>query len=192
MPPKSKFTKDEIVAAALHIVMASGAEALTARSLGDSLGSSARPIFTIFDSMDEVKKEVVTDAYGLYEKYVDECMGEDNSFKGSGIGYVRFALEQPKLFRLLFMSERIGNSNPETTLKHIDRYYEKILQSVQASYGFGYETSKEIYMHMWIYTHGIAALIATNVCRFSEEEISDKLTDVCSSVIRKYKTEGRV
>ena len=44
MPPKPKFTKDEIVQAALEVVSQKGVEALTAKELGDALGSSARPI----------------------------------------------------------------------------------------------------------------------------------------------------
>ena len=48
MPPKAKFTKAEIIEAALNIVRADGYEALTSRALGTYLGSSARPIFTVF------------------------------------------------------------------------------------------------------------------------------------------------
>ena len=58
MPPKAKFTREEIVQAALGIVREDGIQALTARALGAKLGSSARPIFTIFQSMEEVQQEV--------------------------------------------------------------------------------------------------------------------------------------
>ena len=57
MPPKPKFTKEEIVEAALALVSERGMEALTARDLGERLGSSARPIFTVFRSMEEVQQE---------------------------------------------------------------------------------------------------------------------------------------
>ena len=40
MPPKAKFTKAEIIEAALNIVRADGYEALTSRALGTYLGSS--------------------------------------------------------------------------------------------------------------------------------------------------------
>ena len=51
MPPKPKFARDEIVQAALTIVSEKGVESLTAKELGDALGASARPIFTVFASM---------------------------------------------------------------------------------------------------------------------------------------------
>ena len=53
MPPKPKFTKEEIVQTALEIVSQKGVRALTANELGAALGTSARPIFTVFDSMKE-------------------------------------------------------------------------------------------------------------------------------------------
>ena len=51
MPPKAKFTKKEIIEASMSIVQKDGFPALTARALGARLGSSARPIFTVFSSM---------------------------------------------------------------------------------------------------------------------------------------------
>ena len=41
MPPKAKFTKEQITKAALEIVRAENMESLTARALGKKLGSSA-------------------------------------------------------------------------------------------------------------------------------------------------------
>ena len=59
MPPKAKFTKEEIIEAALNIVRTDGYEALTSRALGTYLGSSARPIFTVFKNMEEVQQAMI-------------------------------------------------------------------------------------------------------------------------------------
>lgn len=192
MPPKAKFTKKEIIAAALEMVKEDGIEILTARALGERLGSSARPVFTLFDGMEEIKAEVINAAKRLYERYEDDGMCGEQAFKGSGIGYIKFAAEQPKLFRLLFMTEISGAPDHEKVLPVIDGYYEKILASVQSEYGFGRETAKKIYHHLWIYSHGIASLVAMNVCSFSEETVSEMLNDVGAGIIRKYKAEGKL
>ena len=71
MPPKAKFTREEIIDAAFGIVRRDGFEALTARALGAKLGSSPRPIFTVFRSMEEVQAEVVLRGRRLYEKFED-------------------------------------------------------------------------------------------------------------------------
>ena len=51
MPPKFKFTKDEIVSAAFGIVREGGEDALTAREVAKRLGSSTSPIFTVFSEL---------------------------------------------------------------------------------------------------------------------------------------------
>lgn len=72
MPPKAKFTKEEIVEAALNIVREDGISNLTARALGSELGSSARPIFTVFQNMDEVQQAVIDSAKQLYADYIQK------------------------------------------------------------------------------------------------------------------------
>lgn len=192
MPPKAKFTREEIVNAAFEIVRRDGFEALTARGLGAELKSSARPIFTVFRSMEEVQAEVVKKARRLYESYEDREMSGQNAFKGSGTGYIRFAAEEPKLFRLFFMKEQSDVPDSERVLQTIDGYYEKILNAVESEYGFDRETAERVYLHMWLYSHGIAVSIATKICTFTEEQISGMLTEVCSSIIAKIKREGRL
>lgn len=54
MPPKPKFTREEVVDTAIELIKDKGIEALTARELGAKLGSSARPIFTVFRNMEEL------------------------------------------------------------------------------------------------------------------------------------------
>ncbi len=65
MPPKAKFTQEQIVETALSIIENQGLENLTARNLGENLGSSARPIFTAFNNMDEVIEATVRNLHKL-------------------------------------------------------------------------------------------------------------------------------
>lgn len=190
MPPKAKFTRDDVISAALDIVTREGADKLTARSLGSALGSSARPIFTVFDSMDEVQSEVVRAAKALYTEYVERGLCEEIAFKGVGKAYIRFASEKPKLFMLLFMRERSGVANVDTVLDRIDDNYERILDSIIGAYGLAKIDAEKLYRHLWIYTHGIAALIATRVCAFTADEISEMLTTVFVGILKDVKSGG--
>ena len=191
MPPKAKCSKEEIIETAFNIVVKEGMDALTARSLGSALGSSPRPIFTVFDSMEEVQSCVKSKAEKIYSDMVEEGLKEQNAFKGVGTAYIRFACVYPKLFQLLFMHDSHGTPDKANVLQGIEENYELILQSVQNSYGFSRQTSIDLYMHLWIYSHGIAVLIATGVCKFTPKQISDMLTEVFISIITKFKSEGR-
>lgn len=192
MPPKAKFTKEEIISAAFDIVKRDGMDVLTARSLADELGSSPRPIFTVFDTMEEVQSEVFAAAQSLYSQYQDKGLDEKNPFKGSGMGYLRFATEQPKLFQLMFMKEMERVPTIDAVLSHIEGHYSEIVEAVMETCGFTRETAKTVYLHAWIYTHGIASLIATNFCKFTEEETSRMLDEVVGSIIKTFRSEGRL
>ena len=96
MPPKPRFTREEIVAAALDIVSRKGIEALTARELGETLGSSARPIFTVFRSMEELQQEVRSAAMRRFESYAGRTMPGVPLFKQVGMQMVLFGAQEPK------------------------------------------------------------------------------------------------
>lgn len=189
MPPKAKFTSEEIVTAALSIIREKGIDALTARELGARLGSSARPVFTVFKSMQEVLEETIKAARAIYRGYVERGLLEVPAFKGVGTEYIRFAREEPKLFQLLFMTERENAPGLSSVLPKIEDSYEEILSSVQDSYQIDEKNAVKLYQHLWIYTHGIATLCATRVCSFSAEEISGMLTEVCASILKEMKTK---
>lgn len=189
MPPKTKFTKEEIIACALSIVETEGSERLTARRLGEKLGSSPRPIFTAFRNMDEVFFETIAAAKKLYAGYVSEGLRRPLPFKGVGEEYIRFAGEHRNLFRLLFMTP-VGSDDSRSILQSLDENYDRILSSITDTYAVSVESAKKLYLHLWIYSHGIAVSIATEICRFTSEQISNMLTEVFVSLLVQEKKGG--
>lgn len=187
MPPKAKFTKEEIVEAALNIVREDGISNLTARALGAKLGSSARPIFTVFQNMDEVQQAVIDSAKNLYSTYIQKGLSEPLAFKGVGIQYILFSIHEPVLFQLLFMKEQKDIPDLPSVLMLIDDNFDKILLSIKDAYQLDDASSRKLYQHLWIYTHGIAALCATKMCRFTGEEINSMITEVFTGLLKEIK-----
>ena len=186
MPPKAKFSKKEIANAALEIIREKGPEAVTARTLATTLGSSACPIFTVFTNMDEVLSEAKRQAKAIYAAYIQRGLADNIPFKGVGKQYIQFAKDEPKLFQLLFMTEMdIGGI--DHFLPIIDDNYFLILQSVKTSYGLNDADANNIYTHLTIYTHGIATLIARKVVNFTEENIDGMLTEVFVGLLKELK-----
>ena len=175
MPPKPKFTKEEIVAAALELVSEQGIEALTARELGARLGSSARPIFTAFNSMEEVQEEVRTAALKRFESYAEKAMHYTPVFKQVGMQMILFAVEEPKLYQLVYMSENAGVTDFEGIVERLGDVARLCVDVIQRDYGLSEKDAKALFEHVWIYTFGIGALCATGMCRFSQDEIIQML-----------------
>ena len=134
MPPKAKFTREQITKAALEIVREENFERLTARSLGKKMGSSACPIFTVFENMEEVQQAVLEAVKDVYKGYVEKGLSENPAFKGVGTQYILFAMNEPKLFQILFMSEQTELPDIDNVLPLIDESYDKILASITAGY----------------------------------------------------------
>lgn len=177
MPPKPKFTREEIVNAALSIVSERGVDALTARELGERLGSSARPIFTVFKNMEEVQAEVRAAAMRRFEAFApaDED-GDMPLFKQVGVRMVRFGLREPKLYQLLFMQENREADSFDDVFGALGTTADLCIDVLCRDYALNRAEARELFEAVWIYTFGVGALCATGVCRFSEERLSRMLT----------------
>ena len=177
MPPKARYTKENIADIAYGIVRRNGLGALSARSLAAELGTSTAPIFTAFENIEEVESAVVERAEALYERYHREGLGMTPQFKGTGIKYIQFAKDEPNLFKLLFMrgDKRLEDSG---YLPKLYKYESEIRKNVENSYGFPADKVKDIYNHLAIYTHGLAVLYAQGSCVFSDEEVSRLLSEM--------------
>lgn len=189
MPPAAKFTKEQIIEAALNMVRKDGIGCLTARALGKMLKSSSCPIFTVFKNMEEVQKGVIDRAKALYKEYVKKGLQEVLAFKGVGKQYILFAINEPNLFQLLFMNAQETSSDLKGILPIIEESYEDILSSIINGYGLDRAEAEKLYIHLWIYTHGIATLCVTRTCNFTPQEISEQMSEVCLSLIKKMKEE---
>lgn len=183
MPPRCKYTREQIIQAALDLVREEGYGAVTARALGTRLGTSTKPIFTVFRSMEDLLQETVMAAKALYTGYALEGLRSDPPFLGVGAQYLRFAREEPQLFRLLFMSEMPERFDPIGALARYDDRFSQVVGIIREGYQVDPDKAASLYRHLWIYTHGIATLLVTEVCDLKDEEILQMVTEVFLSLL---------
>ena len=176
MPPKAKFTKEQITKAALCVVSEKGAQALTAKELGAALGTSTTPIFTVFHSMEEVQDAVMLAAMERFEEYAHKAAHIKPVFKQVGMQMILFAKEEPKLSQLIFMSSISEAQTFDDIYAHLGSLADECLNVLQKDYDLSKENAKTLFEHVWIHTFGIGALCATSVCDFSHEQIAEMLT----------------
>ncbi len=189
MPPKPKFTKEEIVQAALEIVSQKGAEALTAKELGEALGTSARPIFTVFTGMKEVQDEVRNAAMCRFEGFAKQKLPDMPLFKQVGMQMVLFGAREPKLYQLLFMRENRNAVSFDDVFGELGPTAETYIGLIRKEYGMSESEAKLLFENVWIYTFGVGALCATRVCRFSEEKLGQMLSTEFRAMMLLVKSE---
>ena len=176
MPPKAKFTKEQITKAALGVVSEKGAQALTAKELGAALGTSTTPIFTVFHSMQEVQDAVMLAAMERFEEYAHKAAHLGPVFKQIGMQMILFAKEEPKLYQLIFMSSISEAQTFDDIYAHLGSLADECLNVLQKDYDLSKADAKTLFEHVWIHTFGIGALCATGMCDFSHEQIAQMLT----------------
>ena len=176
MPPKTKFTKEQITKAALSVVSEKGVQALTAKELGAALGTSTTPIFTVFNSMQEVQDAVMLAAMERFEEYAHKAAHIKPVFKQVGMQMILFAKEEPKLYQLIFMSSISEAQTFDDIYAHLGSVADECLDVLQKDYDLSKDNAKTLFEHVWIHTFGIGALCATGVCDFSHKQIAEMLT----------------
>lgn len=176
MPPKAKFTKEQITNAALGVVSEKGAQALTAKELGAALGTSTTPIFTVFNSMQEVQDAVMLAAMERFEECAHKAAHLGPVFKQVGMQMILFAKEEPKLYQLIFMSPISEAQTFDDIYAHLGSVADECLNVLQKDYDLSKDNAKTLFEHVWIHTFGIGALCATGMCDFSHEQIAEMLT----------------
>ena len=185
MAPKNKFTKEEMVDAALRVVRTKGIGGLTAKTMADELDTSTQPIFTAFGSMDKVKQEVYVAAVRAYDAYANTGLKEKIPFLGVGMQYIRFAREEPELYRFLFLTQT--QDQKYSAMKSMRHLQELVRPTLMNVYRITAEEADVYFRDLWFVVHSLSTLIVTGDCPYSEKEIGQILTGVSISIFKSIK-----
>lgn len=174
MPAKAKVTKEMIVDAAFAVAREAGAENINARTVSDRLHCSTQPVMYHFATIEELKRTVYAKADLYHSEFL---MNMKKTSKGAALGigmnYIRFAIEEPHLFRFLFQSDYFSGS---TLLELIDaEELSPVLSAMQGALGIGMEQTKKIFLTVFLFAHGYASIIANNALQYDEEMINSQL-----------------
>ena len=178
MPPKPKFTREEIAATALAIVKEEGVSALTAREVGKRLGTTGSPIFTVFTNMEDLKWAARELAMKEFEEYISDFQEYTPAFKRIGMKMVSYAIHEPELYKLLFMQEHPHGRSFSDTMGELGTMAGTCISLLQRDHDLTKEEATILFEQMWVYTFGIGSLCAMKVCDFTEEEIANRLGQI--------------
>lgn len=176
MPPKAKYTREEIVQKAFEMTREKGIEAVVARELGKELGTSSSPIFTAFKNMEELHAEVVKLALKEFEKYVSDALNYKPAFKYVGMKMIEFAAKEPKLFKVVYMREHDRKQTYAGLIRELGDVVEVCIDVMQNDYELSRQDAELLFNQVWLHTFGICVLVAGQICQLTQEEISEMLS----------------
>lgn len=175
MPTKIRISKDMILDTAFEIVRQDGMEKLNNREIAKKLKCSIRPIYYQFENVEEMQKELYVKIEKYFYKFLLDNMVEGVPlYKQVGIHYIKFAGEEKKLFRTLFMTE--SGLGAESFVSRVGDEYKELEKLIKISTNLKDEDLKGFHIKMWIFCHGIATLMANDTVKLTDNQIKDLLT----------------
>ena len=174
MSKPTKITKEIILEKALEIIRTQGIEKVSNREIAKKLNSSIRPIYYQFKNSEELYNELLMkmETY-FYSFLLDNEIEDIPKYKQIGINYIKFAKEETNIFKALFMKK--NNLVVENFIGQIKEFKE-IEKFVKVSTNLKNEEIKSFHVKMWIFTHGLATLVASNTINFNDQQIRDLLS----------------
>lgn len=182
MPPRARITKEMIIDAAFEVARASGAETINARTVSQTLGCSTQPVMYHFATIEELKKAAYAKADKYHTEYLlDRKQPQKGIMLGIGLNYIRFAMEEPHLFRFLFQSDFFAG----ITLSDMINSEEltPVISIMQEALQMNTEQTKEVFVTLALFAHGYASIIANNSLKHDEQLIAAHLEQVYTGAV---------
>lgn len=195
MSARVSIEKAAIVEATLALIREAGWEGVSARSIAARLGASTMPIYSAIGSMDDLKALAVDSAEDLL--FAEQRRARTgNESLDLAVGYVAFAREEPRLFHFVIQGRGLGpasfrppegggrdglgkkpgqpRSLPAGEAMEASRL--RVGSEVEGVKGvlsgLSTERDKEDFLlRSWVFTHGLAELLAAGAFTMDDTEI---------------------
>ena len=173
MPPKTRVTEKTILDAAVEVARQSGFEKINARTVSGQLHCSTQPVMYHFSTIDRLKKAAYKRVDHLHSEYMINTLPGQDPILGIGLNYIRFAVEEPQLFRFLFQS---GYAEENNLLEMVDsEELVPVLAAMREGAGLSMEKTRQVFITVALFAHGYASIIANNHLEFDEKLIAEHL-----------------
>ena len=149
------FTKERIIQAAIELIRHNGPESVSARNLTAALGSGTSPIFSSFGSMEGLMSAVLTEVRRQFHHRLETGFSLNPPFKGFGLAFVWFAMDEPQLYKLIMSNPRQATSFEDYIDEHVG-FKEECLAAIGKSIGLQGHDAEMIYYQLFLVAMGLA------------------------------------
>ncbi len=101
-------------------------------------------------------------------------------YKDIGRNYIKFAQNEPEIFRLLFNSDYREGAIDFIKLTGSSK---PIFETISKQTGLSKKEAEKFHLKMWLYVNGIANLVLNNTCNFTDDEIDELLREQYISMV---------
>jgi len=177
------ISKEVVINAAVKMVKTNGWDSLNARSLAKEIGVSTKPLYRLYNGMDEIKEDIYEEIYKQYDEFINKRVYNKNALVTLCVAYVEFANDNNNLFKCLFLSNNLKWKSIDDVLN--EKWNQSTIISLVNKFGYTFEEAKNIFMHVWLYANGLATLVATNNFKIDSKDIIKRIIKIYKEVASK-------
>lgn len=181
MPPKKKFTKEQIIDAAFEIAKLEGMDQITIRKVADVLGSSIAPIYVNFKDIDELITEVIK-RIAVLSKQMLEQQNSGSPFLDVGLASLQFAKQYSVLFKDFMLNK---NNHVQSYDQEMGNLLIEEMKKDAELEGLSEEDLSVILLKMKIFQLGLSIMVANEMLPdgFTQERQIQLLAQSATDVI---------
>jgi AcrR family transcriptional regulator len=160
--------REEIIEAAERLLIETGSEdAVSIRAVAEAVGVTPPSIYLHFADKNELLFQVCEKHFDQFDRFLEAAAGESDdpleSLRLRGRAYVRFGLDHPEHYRILFMGKP-GEAPVDFEEIRMSRIasFDHLVQGVQRCIDAGLIASDDavtVSVGMWVAVHGITSLL---------------------------------
>ncbi len=179
-----------IVDAAMTLLEREGPAAVTVRRVAQRLGVGAMTLYTYVEGQQGMRLLMVRRGFEMLHNYCQSCssMGARRPWWGGSRAYVTFAVENPRLYEIMFTS-RVSDGAGEDEYPVYDEGFQPLLERVSAYLSeqgvpterLAEEADRQATL-FWIALHGLASLAIANRLKRRVEDVDELLQDLLDRV----------
>ena len=185
MPPAAKITREMIIRAGLAVVRAEGAEGLNVRRVAAALGCSTQPVMYHYRTMEALRQDVYAAADALHTEALMRKGDGDSPMLTIGLNYLRFAREEPRLFRFLFQTDQFRGQSLGDLLA--GPAIAPFTEPLALESGLPLSRAETVFRGLFAAVHGLASLLANNAMAWDEAACTALLATLYDALINQAK-----
>lgn len=192
--------KEKILASAREMFVRDGYEAVSLRKIAESIGYTAPALYTHFADKEQILSELCRQDFHALAGHFNKLARVPDPIERIyriGLGYIRFALEHPNHYRLMFMTPNLDKIAPPTdadiaAMNDPDQdAYAFLRHTVREALDAGrfrpeYKDVELLTQTLWAGVHGVASLEITHGdCPWCDWRALDRRSKtMCGSMLR--------
>jgi hypothetical protein len=169
MPPRPKVNKEKIIDASMKIIKNEGLNFLNARNIAKYLLCSTQPIFSIYENMDELKKDIYKAVVKYYRQFVEKYIDKSDYLFTMSLAYEEFARLEKKFFEVMYMSKLQRNRTFEEVIN--SSWNRKTIEATTKQYNVSLKEAENLYRNVRFFTHGLATQIYSESIDIPKKEV---------------------